>query len=669
MGVIIGLILGMVIGFVVETFDTSLGAIEDVEETLGTQVLGIIPQADAKDVWEGLKDKYPEGNKEHASEEVVNLISHFVPKSMMAESFRALRTNIQFKDAEKKTETIAVTSSSPEEGKTLVAINLAITMAQAGMKVLLVGSDLRKPVIGRVFGVEMTPGLTDVLLGNYPWRDTVKSVTDIIMGKMTPDEVMMTPGLDNLHIITSGPIPPNPAELIESGRLTDFTEEAKEDYDMIIFDTSPILSTADAAILGAKVDGVLLVYRVGTVSRGLLRRSTAQLTQVQCNVLGVVLNGMRPELSPDFQDYKYYTYYYSYGEGEKRRKDRGRIKGFSFLRRKGDSQRKEEEKISIGVEGERLPKKRAKKLNRGRLALMLVAIGFLAAGLLWQSGIIDPFKRLGMETPAKKDQVKPAGKKEHAKKVVQSKPKTVSPKPKPTVSEEKPQPRVKTPIIKPTPVKKQLAVIKTPVVKKEPSRPAVTTKPKRVSTKPETHVSVEKSRIDVKTPVAQSKTRIKHKGDLEAPTSSEEIPSFPYSVLLSHCRSVRHAEEVVSRYRNRGLAPYWVKVELSNGIWYRVFVGHFEDRERAEKFRQEHGLQEAVVKKTQYANFINTYGPSDELKDWIESLRRIGYSPYVIEDLSGKSRLFLGAFITKEGAEKQYHDLKSKGIESQVVKR
>ncbi|UCF56211.1 MAG: AAA family ATPase, partial [Deltaproteobacteria bacterium] len=350
MGVIIGLVLGIVIGLIVETFDTSLGAIEDVEETLGTQVLGIIPQADAKDIREGLKEKCPEGINESTEKQLVYLVSHFVPKSMMAESFRALRTNVQFKDAEKKIQTIGVASTSPEEGKTLVAINLALTMAQAGMKVLLVGSDLRKPAIDRVFGVEMTPGLTDVLMGNYPWRDTVKTVTDIIMGQMSPDEVMMTPGLDNLHIITSGPIPPNPAELVESGRLTDFIEEAKKDYDMIVFDSTPILSTADAAILGAKVDGVLLVYRVGTVSRGLLRRSTAQLEQVQCNLMGVVLNGMRPDVSPDFQDYKYYSYYYSYGEQEKKRKRRERIKGFSFLRRKGDSQRKEEQKISIEEE-------------------------------------------------------------------------------------------------------------------------------------------------------------------------------------------------------------------------------------------------------------------------------------------------------------------------------
>jgi len=106
-------------------------------------------------------------------------------------------------------------------------------------------------------------------------------------------------------------MPPNPAELVESKRLRKFIEEAKEDYDLIIFDSPPILSTADAAILSSKVDGVLLVYRVGTVSRGLLKRATSQLDQVKCNILGVILNGLKPEISPDFQDFKYYKHYYS----------------------------------------------------------------------------------------------------------------------------------------------------------------------------------------------------------------------------------------------------------------------------------------------------------------------------------------------------------------------
>ena len=154
--------------------------IDDVEETLGANVLGVIPFADAKDIQERLKDRYPEGMDEDSLTKTINLVSHFAPKTMIAESFRSLRTNIQFKDVEKKLKTISVASTTLQEGKTMVAINLAITMAQGGMKVLLVGCDLRKPMVAKRLGLERTPGLTDILLGNYIWRDTVKGLTDII---------------------------------------------------------------------------------------------------------------------------------------------------------------------------------------------------------------------------------------------------------------------------------------------------------------------------------------------------------------------------------------------------------------------------------------------------------------------------------------------------------
>lgn len=229
MGVVIGLILGMVFAFIAETFDTSIGAIEDVEETLGTRVLGVIPQEEMRSV-----EQDPTSS---SFTRKIHLVSHFAPQSMVAESFRTLRTNIQFQEVEARTKTIAVTSASPQEGKSMVASNLAVTMAQAGTKTLVVGSDFRKPQLARIFGVENAPGLSDVLLGNYSWHETVKTVTDLIVGKMGLDEVMASPGLDNLHIITTGTIPPNPAELIESKRMLGFIEEVRGQYDRIIFDT------------------------------------------------------------------------------------------------------------------------------------------------------------------------------------------------------------------------------------------------------------------------------------------------------------------------------------------------------------------------------------------------------------------------------------------------
>jgi succinoglycan biosynthesis transport protein ExoP len=289
MGLLIGLVVGLLAAFVVETFDTSLGAIEEVERILRTNVLGVIPYGDSKGIEERFKEKFPEEKIESISALTADLIAHFSPSSMIAESLRGLRTNIQSRDQEGKNRTIVVTSASPQEGKTFVSINLAITMAQTGLRTLVVGADMRKPTLGKAFGVDNTPGLSEILLGNYVWQDTVKTIADIIVGKMSLEEVMLTPGLDNLQVITSGSIPPNPAELIQSKRFKDFIEEVKTQYDFIILDTPPILSTADSAILGSRVDGVLLVYRIGSVSRGLLKRSITQLEQANCQILGVAL--------------------------------------------------------------------------------------------------------------------------------------------------------------------------------------------------------------------------------------------------------------------------------------------------------------------------------------------------------------------------------------------
>ncbi len=386
MGAVIGIVLGMILALIVETFDTSLGAIEDVEETLGAKVLGVIPFADVKDIVDRLREKYPEGMDEQTVRKAIYLVSHFAPKTMIAESYRALRTNIQFKEGD-IIKTLAITSAAPQEGKTQVSINLALSMAQAGLKTLLVGSDLRKPMLAKAFGLEVIPGLTDILLGNYPWKDTVKTITDIIMGKMTMDEVMMTPGLDNLHIITSGTTAPNPAELIESKRVMEFIEDVKKDYDIVIFDSTPVISTADAVILGTKVDGVVIVYRVGSVSRGLLKRSSNQLEQVKCNIIGVILNGIKPDISPDFQEFRYYQSYY--GKSEKGSEGQG-SKGFLPFFRWG-KKRIDPFGSSILPASIKRPFPRDRKPGSWiKWLFIIIALLCLVIGLLWQNGIIDP---------------------------------------------------------------------------------------------------------------------------------------------------------------------------------------------------------------------------------------------------------------------------------------
>ena len=148
-----------------------------------------------------------------------------------------------------------------------------------------------------------------------------------------------------------------------------------------------------------------------------------------------------------------------------------------------------------------------------------------------------------------------------------------------------------------------------------------------------------------------------------------EFVSYPYSLLLYHFRSLERAKDVVSLYNKKGLSAYWAKVELSNGVWHRVFVGHFQNREEADRFRREHGLKDATVKKTRYANLIGIYPSSHGLKDKIFALKILGYSTYVIKEGDGRSRLFVGTFITKEGAETQRQDLESKGVQNHVIHR
>ncbi len=620
MGLIIGLVLGLIAAFIVETFDTSIGAIEDVEETLKTRVLGVIPQADTKELHERFKEKLPEGMAEISPGHMVNMVSHYVPKSMMAESFRGLRTNIQFKDTAKEIKTIAITSASPQEGKTIVSVNLAITMAQAGMKTLLIGSDMRKPMIARVFGVEQTPGLSEILLGNCPWREAVQTVTDLIVGKMALEEVLLTPGLDNLHLIPAGSIPPNPAELVESKRLKDFIEEAKSGYDLILVDTPPILSTADAAILGSKMDGVLLVYRLGTVSRGLLKRSTAQLEQVNCRMLGVILNGMKPEVSPDFQNFKYYNYYSQGDEGEKK----GQLKkGLQLFRENGIS--------SWGKA------KNGKKGKRSVLTLSLLGAGviLLAGGILWHFGIMDPLKA--------PDSAKPV-----PDKAVQLPVQKVPPKP--------PSPPTPSP---PSQVKQESA--QTPAAK----APAAAEKQEPA---PQANVQVvaEKPSQETRSPAPAAKPAAEKKA-VPTPVSQGE---YPYSIYLSSLKTLDQAKRAISVYAGKGIQAYWVKVHFKEkGEWYRIYAGHFKDRQEAEGFAQARGITEKETLKTEFANLIGTYSQSKDFDERVKAISDLGYSSYTVKGSDGKLKLLVGAYVTEEAAEQQRQDLRARGIENRVIKR
>ncbi|MBC8550980.1 MAG: polysaccharide biosynthesis tyrosine autokinase [Candidatus Brocadiales bacterium] len=316
-GTVIGFILGVVMAFVRETIDTSIGAIEDVEAFLGVPVVGIIPFMGAEEIVDTLLQKKDLEQPEEVLELNARLVSHFAPKSTMAESFRAMRTAIEFILNDRKLKSLSFTSTTMREGKTTITSNFAMTMAQIGKKILLIDGDMRKPMTNTIFGIEREPGLSDVILGNYNWDEVIKTDTDIMMGKMGMEDITTTaPGINNLNIITSGLIPPNSTELLSSARMSEIISEMKEAYDIVLFDSTPVLPSTDAVVLASKVDAVVMVNQVGQIARGALKRAKAQLDTSKANIIGVVLNGLKPETGREYKDYGYYGYSYSYGAEE-----------------------------------------------------------------------------------------------------------------------------------------------------------------------------------------------------------------------------------------------------------------------------------------------------------------------------------------------------------------
>ncbi|MCJ7595181.1 MAG: polysaccharide biosynthesis tyrosine autokinase, partial [Desulfobacterales bacterium] len=493
----------------------------------------------------------------------------------------------------------------------------------------------------KVFGVDRTPGLTDILLGSYPWRHTVKTITDMIIGKMALEEIMATPGLDNLHLITSGPIPPNPTELINSDRLIEFFDEAREEYDMILLDSCPILSAADAAILGTKVDGVLLVYRVGKVSRGLLKRSAAQLSQVKCNILGVILNGMKPDVSPDFQDYKYYSYY-SYGQEGQDKGYQEDERDFSLVKKKDLPATAEE--ILLKREDSLLWEEGHKRTAAWRVFLMVVATAFLTTGILWQNGLLNPLRISSLERLLNREEVE---------------------RPKSQRGGDPSFQRGAEAI--PPPVHRGAVVAErhgshTAAATQDPSP--------QVSVKPESPIAIAPPGTLEAAPIREAPSVATKGAGVDRAVIQKKDGRYPYSLSLAAFRTHEQVERAVALYDEKGLHPYWAKVDLGEkGMWFRVFAGHFEDMEQAQRFQQTHGLRDAVVKKTPYTNLIGTYASKDGLDQMAAPLKDLGYSAYAIKGQDGEYRLFVGAFITEEGARDQQQALRSSGIQSTVTER
>jgi capsular exopolysaccharide synthesis family protein len=215
------------------------------------------------------------------------LIVHQEAKSPIAEAYRTLRTNIQFVKAGEEVKTVMMTSAGPGEGKSTTAANLAVAMAQSGKKVVIIDCDLRKPVQHRIFG-KMNKGLTNYLVEN-----------------IDPASLLVETEVDNLYILPSGPIPPNPSELLSSGKMLELLSYCKTQFDFVIVDAPPVVAVTDACVLASKIDGIILVLGAGQVRPEMAQKAKELITRANGHILGVILN--RVEIDAD---HAYYYYYY-----------------------------------------------------------------------------------------------------------------------------------------------------------------------------------------------------------------------------------------------------------------------------------------------------------------------------------------------------------------------
>lgn len=219
----------------------------------------------------------------------LSLISKLRPKSVIAEQYRTIRTNIQFSMIDRDVKSIVLTSSGPWEGKSTTAANLASVFTDQGKQVLLVDADLRKPTVQRTFGLSNIEGLTTLL------SEPEKQISEAIQ---------QVTGTD-LHVLTSGPIPPNPSELLNSHRMNGLMKRFEEMYDIIIYDMPPVTSVTDAQIMAAKADGVVFVIRHGVSQKDSVMNAKELLEMVNANILGVVFNGVEKKTAQSYYGYGY----------------------------------------------------------------------------------------------------------------------------------------------------------------------------------------------------------------------------------------------------------------------------------------------------------------------------------------------------------------------------
>lgn len=276
LGLFLGLALGVGLAFLRERLDDRFRGREDVEKLTGAPVLATVPRF------------RPEKNSATPT-----LVAAVRPKGTTSEAYRSLRTNLQFITGMENAKSILVTSAQAGEGKTVTAANLALVLAQAGNRVLLVSADLRRPTLEKHFGIEKDPGLSTWL--------AKKDGVDLW-------SLMRDPGIANLRILPSGPVPPNPAELLTSKRFDSLVKLLEDNADYVLIDSAPVLAVADSSIISTRVGVALVVIDAGATHRTAVQHAVTELHRVGGRVAGTVLNSLDPAGSP----YYYGPYVYDY---------------------------------------------------------------------------------------------------------------------------------------------------------------------------------------------------------------------------------------------------------------------------------------------------------------------------------------------------------------------
>ena len=301
----LGLVLGLGLIFLLHFMDNTVKTQEDVEQLLGLPYLGLLPRISVGKKSRRPKEASDEGSPEKGGAALPlspDLVQWQDPKSLVAEHCRSIRTSLLFMSPDKPLKALLISSSVPQEGKTTVAINLAISMAQSGDRVVIVDTDMRRPRVHKSFGIKAERGISAALLG------------EVGVG-----EVIHETPIPNLWVIPCGATPPNPAELLHTKRFQDIIEELKGRFDRVVFDAPPVGAVTDPVILSKATDGTILVVKTGVTPRQLLGKTGRVIQDVNANLLGIVLNDIDPErrtYGGYYQQYYYRRRYMTYyGEG------------------------------------------------------------------------------------------------------------------------------------------------------------------------------------------------------------------------------------------------------------------------------------------------------------------------------------------------------------------